>query len=96
MLNELKILFISLLFILLSKNCAFSDNNFVDVDFGLDNVKNIKKIWTYNSGIFKDSQTKPILHNDKIIFLDGHFILRSLSFHKIPISDFESLYFEHL
>jgi glucose dehydrogenase len=79
MLNKLKILFINLLFILLSKNCAFSDNNFVDIDFGLDNVKNIKKIWTYNSGIFKDSQTKPILHNDKIIFLDGHKNLRVLS-----------------
>ena len=78
-LNKFKFFFINLLFILLSKNIALSDNNFVDVDYGLNNVKNIKKIWTYKSGIFKDTQTKPYIFDNKIIFLDGHKNLRVLS-----------------
>ena len=48
MLYKLKIFFINLLFISLSKNSSFADNNFVDIDFELDNVKNIKKFEKIN------------------------------------------------
>lgn len=55
-----------------SKNFVLADNNFLNVNFNAKDVKNIKKIWTYHSGIYKDTQTKGKLYKDKIIFLDGH------------------------
>lgn len=78
-LDKLKFILINLFIIILFKNNAFSESNFVDVKFELDDIKNIKKIWTFNSSVFKDTQTKPYVYNDKIILLDGHKNLRVIS-----------------
>jgi outer membrane protein assembly factor BamB len=71
---------IYLLFILIifTKN-LFAENNFLDINYSSKNINNIKKIWTNNSGIFKDTQSKPVIYDDKIIFLDGFKNLRVVS-----------------
>lgn len=71
-------IYILLFFTFFIKN-LFADNNFLDIDFSNNNTKDIKKIWTNNSGVFSDTQAKPIFYEDKIIFLDGFKSLRVIS-----------------
>ena len=58
---------------------SVAENNFLNVNFSSENIKDIKRIWTYNSGAFKDTQAKPAFYDDKIVFLDGFKNLRVLS-----------------
>ena len=58
---------------------SVAENNFLNVNFSSENIKDIKKIWTYNSGVIKDTQAKPVFYKDKIIFLDGFKNLRVIS-----------------
>ena len=54
------------------KISAFNYNaNFYDFKYSKDDLKNIKKVWKYSSGIFKDTQNKLIQYEDRIIHLDG-------------------------
>ena len=57
----------------------YSSENFYNLDYGKDNLTAIQKVWTYKSGYFADSQTKPISYDDKIIHLDGHKNLHIIS-----------------
>ena len=66
-------------FIVFSSDVSFAENNFLDINFSSENKKDIKRVWTYNSGIFKDTQAKPVFYEDKIVFLDGFKSLRVLS-----------------
>ena len=68
-----------ILIILLNPNVSFSDNNYYKSNFKKEDLKNLKKTWTYKSNLFKDTQTKPISYNDKVIYLDGYKTLRVLS-----------------
>ena len=45
----------------------------------LKNDLNFLKKWVYKSNIFKDTQTKPSIINDKIVYLDGYKNLRVIS-----------------
>lgn len=49
-----------------------SVENFYNFDYSKSELKNIKKIWEFNSGILKDTQNKIVQYNDKIIHLDGY------------------------
>lgn len=61
-----------LLFVLLFFTTALqASDNFYDIEFSKDDIGNIKKHWVYNSRIYKDTQTKPIVYKDRIIYLDG-------------------------
>ena len=68
-----------ILVILLNPNVSLSDNNYYKSNFKKEDLKNLKKTWTYKSNLFKDTQTKPISYNDKVIYLDGYKTLRVLS-----------------
>ena len=71
---------IIIILILLNFNAsAFSDNNYYISNFNKPNLKNLKKKWIYRSNIFKDTQTRPKIYKDNVIFLDGFKNLRVLS-----------------
>lgn len=71
---------IIIILILLNFNTsAFSDNNYYISNFDKPNLKNLKKKWIYRSNIFKDTQTRPKIYKDNVIFLDGFKNLRVLS-----------------
>ena len=70
-----KILF--LLFIT-SINCL-AENNYYISNFEEKDLFNLKKTWVYKSNLFKDTQTKPTVYKDRIIYLDGYKNLRVLS-----------------
>jgi quinoprotein glucose dehydrogenase len=71
---------ILIILILLNFNVsAFGDNNYYDSNFNKLNLKNLKKKWIYRSNIFKDTQTRPKIYKDNVIFLDGFKNLRVLS-----------------
>ena len=56
-----------------------SENNFYLSNFEKKNLNNLKKKWIYRSNIFKDTQTRPKIYKDNVIFLDGFKNLRVLS-----------------
>ena len=58
---------------------AISENNYYISDFKKEDLVNLKKTWIFKSGLFKDTQTKPVNFEDKIIYLDGYKTLRVLS-----------------
>ena len=58
---------------------AISDNNYYISNFQKEDLVNLKKTWIFKSGLFKDTQTKPVNFEDKIIYLDGYKTLRVLS-----------------
>ena len=54
-------------------NLVFANNtNYYDILYSQKDLRNIRKLWTYSSNVFKDSQTKMVQYNDKIIHLDGN------------------------
>jgi glucose dehydrogenase len=67
------ILFYSILF------NSYADNNYYFSDFTKDDLKLLKKTWIFKSNIYKDTQTKPVAYEDKLIYLDGYKNLRVLS-----------------
>ena len=67
-----------LIFYLIFTN-LYGDNNYYISNFKKDDLKNLKKKWIYKSNLFKDTQTKPSVYKDKIIYLDGYKNLRVLS-----------------
>ena len=67
-----------LIFYLIFTN-LYGDNNYYISTFKKDDLKNLKKKWIYKSNLFKDTQTKPSVYKDKIIYLDGYKNLRVLS-----------------
>lgn len=73
---NIRILKIFFIFTFFFNTNLFSDNNYLDIQFDENSLKKIEKKWIYKSGVFKDSQTQPIVFQDKIIFLDGHKNLR--------------------
>ena len=60
-------------------NFAFAENNYYKSNFEKKDLLNLKKTWIYKSNIFKDTQTKPISYENKVIYLDGYKTLRVLS-----------------
>lgn len=58
---------------------TFSENNYYISNFKKEDLVNLKKTWIFKSGLFKDTQTKPVNFKDKIIYLDGYKTLRVLS-----------------
>lgn len=58
---------------------TFSENNYHISNFKKEDLVNLKKTWIFKSGLFKDTQTKPVNFKDKIIYLDGYKTLRVLS-----------------
>ena len=54
-------------------NLVFANNtNYYDILYSQKDLRNIRKLWTYSSNVFKDTQTKMVQYNDKIIHLDGN------------------------
>ena len=49
-----------------------SVENFYNFDYSKRQLKDIKKIWEFNSGILKDTQNKIVQYKNKIIHLDGY------------------------
>jgi quinoprotein glucose dehydrogenase len=70
--------FLTILFINFFSS-SFANNNYYKSSFKKENLTNLKKTWIYRSNIFKDTQTKPISYNNKVIYLDGYKTLRVLS-----------------
>ena len=70
---------ILILIIFLSSNILFAENNYYDIKFSKKDISIIKKKFVYETGIFKDTQTKPVQYEDKIIYLDGYKNLRIFS-----------------
>jgi outer membrane protein assembly factor BamB len=60
-------------------NFASAENNYYESNFEKKDLLNLKKTWTYKSNIFKDTQTKPVSYENKVIYLDGYKTLRVLS-----------------
>ena len=60
-------------------NSTLAENNYYKSNFEKADLLNLKKTWTYKSNIFKDTQTKPVIYKDKVIYLDGYKTLRVLS-----------------
>ena len=58
---------------------SYADNNYYFSDFTKDDLKLLKKTWIFKSNIYKDTQTKPLAYEDKLIYLDGYKNLRVLS-----------------
>ena len=57
----------------------YAENNYYLSNFDAKNLNILKKKWVYKSNIFKDTQTKPSIFEDKIVYLDGYKNLRVLS-----------------
>ena len=74
-----KIVFFYLFLSALLTSELCSTENFYNLDYEKDNLTTIQKAWTYKSGYIADSQTKPISYDDKIIHLDGHKNLHTIS-----------------
>ena len=54
-------------------NLVFANNtNYYDILYSQKDLRNIRKLWTYSSNVFKRLQTKMVQYNDKIIHLDGN------------------------
>ena len=69
---KLKFFLFIVLLIFNSQNSTIANNtNYYDINYSLNDLKKIKKLWIYSSGVFKDSQTKLAQYEDKIIHLDG-------------------------
>lgn len=75
--NSIKLLSI-LLFFIFNKN-LFAAENFYNIEYSKNDLKNISKNWVYNSGVLRDTQNKIIQFNDKLIHLDGYKNLLILS-----------------
>ena len=71
--------YILIFFLLSSSNILFAKNNYYDIKFSKEDISKIKKKFVYETGIFKDTQTKPVQYEDKIIYLDGYKNLRIFS-----------------
>jgi outer membrane protein assembly factor BamB len=65
-----KIKFLLILFFC-TKN-LFASDNFYNIQYSKDDLKNISKSWMYNSGILNDTQNKIVNYNEKLIHLDGN------------------------
>jgi quinoprotein glucose dehydrogenase len=75
-----------LTFIFFTTNNLKSNENFYEIEFSKNELKNIKKIWEFNTGIFKDTQNKIIQHGNKLIHLDGNknfYVISLIDGHKI-------------
>ena len=68
-----------LTFIFFTTNNLKSNENLHEIEFSKNELKNIKKIWEFNTGIFKDTQNKIIQHGNKLIHLDGNKNLHVIS-----------------
>lgn len=75
----MRVILITLLILVECNLSLSSENNFYLSNFEKKNLNNLKKKWIYKSNIFKDTQTKPKIYEDKLIFLDGFKNLRVLS-----------------
>ena len=54
------------------KSLSFANNtNYYEIEYSKNDLKKIKKVWTYSSKVFKDTQNKLVQYEDKIIHLDG-------------------------
>ena len=58
---------------------VWAENNYFESNFKKNDLNFLKKKWVYKSNIFKDTQTKPSIINDKIVYLDGYKNLRVIS-----------------
>ena len=53
-------------------NLVFANNiNYYDILYSQKDLKNISKLWTYSSNVYKDTQSKMVQYKDKIVHLDG-------------------------
>ena len=61
-----------LFFIFQFHSFSFANNsNYYDIEYSKNDLKKIKKVWTYSSKVLKSTQTKLVQYKDKIIHLDG-------------------------
>ncbi len=58
---------------------SYADNSYYNSNFTKGDLKFLKKKWVFKSNIFKDTQTKPSVYENRIIYLDGYKNLRVLS-----------------
>ena len=75
----MRVILITLLILVKCNLSLSSENNFYLSNFEKKNLNNLKKKWIYRSNIFKDTQTRPKIYKDNVIFLDGFKNLRVLS-----------------
>ena len=58
---------------------SYAENNYYYSNFTKNDLKLLKKKWIFKSNIYKDTQTKPSVYENKLIYLDGYKNLRVLS-----------------
>ena len=69
MIKNLIIIIITI--VIFTKN-SLSTENFYDLNYTKEDLKNISKEWQYNSGVLKDTQNKIIQYQDRLVHLDGY------------------------
>ena len=58
---------------------SYAENNYYYSNLTKNDLKFLKKKWIFKSSIYKDTQTKPSVYENKLIYLDGYKNLRVLS-----------------